>query len=146
MKIYISKKSELYGKWLFFILIPVQCYGAITTMHDYLYDHKQEAVYAVPMCAIMAILMAYSAFSPSILLIDNDKIILKGLWREIKYDIDDFKEIVLHWSSYKIVFNDGASYWFAPDLGYGLGIFTRTKNIAIITEQINALKHHGRRK
>ena len=96
----------------------------------------------------MAILMTYYAFQPNVLLIDNDKIVLKGLWREIKYNIDDFKEIAPYWNSYKIVFRDNKSYWFLPKTSWGFMklILSRQEKIDKVTNQINEIKTHYKNK
>ena len=149
MKIYISKKSELYLKWGYLILgVPLMCVGVASTIHDYLYTNIHGAFFAIIMCAVMAILMTYYAFQPNVLLIDNDKIVLKGLWREIKYNIDDFKEIAPYWNSYKIVFRDNKSYWFLPKTSWGFMklILSRQEKIDKVTNQINEIKTHYKNK
>jgi len=143
MKIYISKKSEIYLKWFYLILgVPNFCLGVVLCTHDYLYTNMHGAFFAIIMCAGMAIYMAYYAFQPSVLLIDDDKIILKGLWREIKYDINDFKDIVPYWNSFKIIFNDNKSYWFVPEISWGYTglILSRGEKLSKITQQINLIK------
>jgi hypothetical protein len=145
MKIYISKKSELYLKWGYLIIgIPLVSLFAIATVYDYIYIHKPGALFGIIMFVVIAIFMAYYAVQPNVLLIDNDKILLKGIGREIKYDIEDFKEIIPYLNSYKIVFNDDKSYWFLPKTSWGYMrlVLSRQEKIDRATQQINVIKAH----
>ena len=118
MKTYISDKEQLYLKWAWLVIgIPLYTIGIINTAMEYSISHNSRTLIGVFMMVLMSIIFSFYAFAIRVLLVDDDKIILKGFWRKITYDLSEFQEISKRWGSesYKIMFNDGKFFRFIPN-------------------------------
>ena len=118
MKTYISDKEQLYLKWAWLVIgIPLYTIGIINSAMEYSISRNSRTLIEVFMMVLMSIIFSFYAFAIRVLLVEDDKIILKGFWRKITYDLSEFQEISKRWGSesYKIMFNDGKLFRFIPN-------------------------------
>jgi hypothetical protein len=119
MKVYISSKLGIYRKWLIIVVSALAFVSSLVTFWQYftgVYCSKGE-FWGGLFSMFLSVILYFSAVMPGILLVDGDKIVLKGLFKKINYPASDFKEFrriprFLLRTKFEIAFKDGKSYWF----------------------------------
>jgi hypothetical protein len=125
MRVYISSKKWLYRKWFFIILSFLLFIGANITFwqyftgvhHNYTGGHSaKEDFWGGVFWLAMSIIIYYNAIKPSILIVEDDKIVLQGIFKKIIYRVSDFKEFkevptAFGRNKFYILFRDGKSFW-----------------------------------
>lgn len=148
MRVYVSKGSELYLKWyafvFFFVWSSAIVYRNIFPIQHYTLELVCWTLLFIPGGA----LGLYLAAVPSILVVEDDKIVLEGLFRNVEYDFTSFKEVVIKWGTYAICFSDGKSFMFYPESDYNWYYrrsFSEKERLGYINDEIkNIIKEKNR--
>ncbi len=149
MKVYISSKLGIYRKWLFIVGSALAFVNSLVTFWQYftgVHCHKGE-FWGSLFIMFLSVILYFSAVTPSILLIDGGKIVLKGLFKEITYPVKEFAEFKelkgwFGYSKFHIIFKDGKSYWFECKSNMArYNYMNYHTNTEVINNLNGALKH-----
>jgi hypothetical protein len=146
MRIYISAKYYFIASWISLVLSSIFILIALVVFADILF--AGSTVSFLPLILIFFGCSQYTVIISRTIYIEDNKIIVKGVFSSATFDIQDFKEVRRDWwgagQDHTIYFNDGNNYRFYPNSKFKNSSITiafwDTSAVDNINDTVNRMK------